>query len=98
MPRFADPQKQKAWIEKISKSRKGKCTGESNPSKREDVRQKISTQLKGRDAYWLYGEDNPAKQESVKEKIRNNPNSKATRFQIGHVPVNKGETAETNES
>jgi len=98
MPRFADPEKQRRFIERVSAGRKGKCVGEANPSKRKAVRQKISEKLKGRDAIWLVGDKNPAKQLAVREKIRNNKNSQATRFKKGQTPANKNQTKETSEA
>lgn len=98
MPRFADPERQRLFIERLSAGRKGKCVGDANPSKRKDVREKISTKLKGRNADWLYGDKNPAKQLAARGKIRNNKKSQATRFQKGHTPANKNQTKETSET
>lgn len=96
MTRYSDPERQKLFIERLSAGKKGKLLGMNNPSKRPEVRAKISAKLKGRDAPWTIGDKNVAKRPEVKEKIRNNKNSAATRFTKGQTPYNKGETVETN--
>jgi len=53
MPRYKDPIRQQLLHDRLSKSHKGKLLGDLNPSKRIEVRQKISKKLKGRNAPWM---------------------------------------------
>lgn len=68
---------------RMSEAKKGKpfagipyrATGENNPSKRPEVRKKISDALRGKSYHWQYGENNVAKRPEVRDKHRgmNNP-------------------------
>lgn len=54
---------------KHSKESLEKFSGDNNPSKRKDVRKKISEAMSGRSMPWFANEKNPMKQESVRAKI-----------------------------